>query len=155
LPPLRQRKEDLPALIDYFVNKAKKNLGYEKVEMADEVIEFLMEYSYPGNIRELKNMIDRMIVLSDEGYIGVDSITPFQDKHENNSVEETLSTGYSLKDIRKEVEIKYIESILKKNQYNITKSAKELHISTRHLFNKIAEYGIKEPHEKGAEPHEK
>lgn len=144
IPPLRQRKEDLPELIRYFLNKVRISLGLEKITMDDEVSSFLMRYHYPGNIRELKNMIERMAVLSDDGKISADSISNLVYRSESGELEELFEGNRSLKDIRRGVESKYIQNALKKNLFNITKTAKELDISTRHLFNKISEYGIKE-----------
>ncbi|MDF2656006.1 MAG: zraR1 [Bacillota bacterium] len=144
IPPLRQRKEDLPELIRYFLNKVRLSLGIEKITMDDEVSAFLMRYHYPGNIRELKNMIERMAVLSDDGKISTDSISNLVYRSESGELEELLEGNRSLKDIRRGVESKYIQNALKKNLFNMTKTAKDLDISTRHLFNKISEYGIKE-----------
>jgi DNA-binding NtrC family response regulator len=94
-------------------------------------------------------MIDRMVVLSDNGHIGADSISGLPSIGESDELEGIFEGNYSLKDVRREVESKYIESVLKKNMYNITRSAKDLNISTRHLFNKISEYGIKDHSGKG------
>ena len=149
LPPLRQRKEDLPSLIQYFLEKAQTSLGLEKIEMDKEVMDFLLHYNYPGNIRELKNMIERIVVLSDNGKINRDSISNLIYRGESDNLEEIFEGNYSLKDIRREVESKFIQKALKKNLFNMTKTAKDLDISTRHLFNKISEYGIKDHTDKG------
>ncbi len=150
LPPLRKRKEDLPNLIQFFVEKAKQSLGIERIQIDPDVMKFLLNYEYPGNIRELKNMIERLVVLSDNGKINSDSIAGFLSSCDSEELEENFEGKSSLKDIRREVESKFIQKALKKNLFNMTKTAKELDISTRHLFNKIAEYGIKDYSEKGA-----
>ena len=150
IPTLRQRKEDLPSLIQFFMDKAQNSLGFEKIEVDDDVAKFLLHYNYPGNIRELKNMIERLVVLSDNGKINSDSISTLIAKSESEELEEFFEGNHSLKDIRREVESKYIQNALKKNLYNVTKTAKDLDISTRHLFNKISEYGIKDHSDKGA-----
>jgi DNA-binding NtrC family response regulator len=89
-------------------------------------------------------MIERMAVLSDDGKISTDSISNLVYRSESGELEELLEGNRSLKDIRRGVESKYIQNALKKNLFNMTKTAKDLDISTRHLFNKISEYGIKE-----------
>lgn len=151
VPPLRHRKEDLPELIRFFLKRAQNTLGFEKIEIDDDVRSFLLRYHYPGNIRELKNMIERMVVLSDNGRINGESISSLMFKNEpETNLDGKMEGNLSLKDVRREVESKYIESVLKKNLYNITKTARDLDISTRHLFNKISEYGIKEHSDKGA-----
>ena len=122
----------------------------KNVEIDKSVMDYLLQYRYPGNVRELKNIIDRMIVLSDNGRIQADSISNLININESDDLGDIFEANYSLKDIRREIESKYIENVLRKNLYNITKSAKDLDISTRHLFNKILEYGIKDHSDKGA-----
>lgn len=150
VPPLRHRKEDLPDLIRYFAEKAQSALSLESVEIDKEVIDFLLDYHYPGNVRELKNIIERMVVLSDDGRIKADSIPNLLYKNDSDDLKALFEARYSLKDLRREVESRYIENVLKRNLYNIAKSAKDLDISTRHLFNKISEYGIRDHSDKGA-----
>ena len=150
VPPLRHRKEDLPDLIRHFAEKAQNALGLESIEIDREVMDFLLDYRYPGNVRELKNIIERMIVLSDDGRIKTDSIPNILYKNDSDDLKVLFEAHYSLKELRREVESQYIENVLKQNLYNITKSAKDLDISIRHLFNKISEYGIKDHFDKGA-----
>lgn len=150
VPPLRQRKEDLPEFIDFFLRKAQLSLGLEEIEIHPEVMNTLLNYHYPGNIRELKNMIERLTVLSDHGKITAESVTHLMLSPSPSGWDGFVGGEYSLKELRNEVESKYIEELLKKNKYNITKTAKELEISTRHLFNKISAYGIKDHSAKGA-----
>jgi len=95
-------------------------------------------------------MIERLVVLSDNGKINPDSISTLISKSEAEELEGLFDGNFSLKDVRREVESKYIQNALKKNMYNITRTAKDLDISTRHLFNKISEYGIKDHSDKGA-----
>ncbi len=66
LPPLRTRREDIPLLINHFFKRAKAKHGFEKLTVSREVISYLTNYSFPGNVRELENLIERMVVLSDE-----------------------------------------------------------------------------------------
>lgn len=150
IPPLRQRKEDLPNLIQHFLEKVQTSLGFDQIKMDHEVMDFLLHYNYPGNIRELKNIIERIVVLSDNGKISKDSIANLIYRGESDDLDGLFDGNFSLKDVRREVESKFIQKALKKNLFNITKTAKELDISTRHLFNKISEYGIKDHSDKGA-----
>lgn len=150
IPPLRHRKEDLPNLIRYFVEKMQGAFGLEHVEIDKEVNDFLLNYSYPGNIRELINIIERMFVMSDEGHIKADILPNILYKNDSNDLKGLFEAHYSLREVRKEVEAKYIESILKTNMFNIDKSAEDLDISRRLLFYKISEYNIKGHFNKGA-----
>jgi len=150
IPPLRHRKEDLPNLIRYFVEKMQGAFGLEHVEIDEEVNDFLLDYSYPGNVRELINIIERMFVMSDEGRIKADIIPNILYKKDSKDLKGLFEAHYSLKDVRREAEAKYIENILKTNMFNINKSAKDLDISRRLLFYKISEYNIKGHFNKGA-----
>ena len=71
IPPLRDRREDLPHLIDFFFSKIESELKKRVIEIEDGVKEFLLNYNYPGNIRELKNIIERLVVLSEGGIVKV------------------------------------------------------------------------------------
>lgn len=149
VPPLRHRKEDLPELIRYFVEKMQGALGLEHVEIDKEVNDFLLDYSYPGNVRELINVIERMFVMSDDGCIKTDIIPNILYRNDSDDLKGLFEAHYSLKDVRREVEAKYIVSILKSNLFNITKSANDLGISRRLLFYKMSEYNIKDHSNKG------
>lgn len=149
VPPLRERKEDLPNLIQYFLKKAQDSLGLEEIKVTNEAMDILKNYNYPGNIRELKNIIERMVVLSDDGIIKAESLSDLRTEEEFESWDELLKGKYSLRELRKEVESKYIGSLLKKNMHNISKTAQDLDISTRQLFNKMTEYGMKSESVKG------
>lgn len=144
IPPLRHRREDLPDLIEHFLNQAKKALELEEVIISPEIMETLLNYRYPGNIRELKNIVERMVVLSDNGRVKPESLYNLVGKNEPEDWDMLLEGHYSLRGLRREVESKYISNLLKKNMNSISKTAKELDISTRQLFNKITEYGIKD-----------
>lgn len=117
IPPLRNRREDIPGLIEYFLEKIqieqKKKISY----IDESTMDYLLNYDYPGNIRELKNILERLVALS-----------------ENEMV--------SLKMARSEFEKRYIERILECTSNNVTKAAKILEITTRQLWNKISEYKI-------------
>ena len=149
VPPLRHRKEDLPELIRYFMEQSQRTLGLEKIELDKEVNDFLLNYSYPGNVRELKNMIERMFVMSDDGCIKADILPNLLFKNDSDDLKGLFEAHYSLKDVRREVEAKYIENVLKRNFFNITRSAKDLDISRRLLFYKISEYSIKDHYNRG------
>lgn len=145
IPPLRARKEDLDSFISYFFKKfaQETNIKLRKIEPA--VKELLSKYDYPGNLRELKNIIERLVVLSPDGVIRKEYL-PIEFKKENPQLGQKLDSSSSLKSLkkaRKEFEAKYIKNALAKNEGNITQTAKKLDISRRHLTNKVKEYGLK------------
>lgn len=146
LPSLKERKEDLPMLIDFFLKKssAKYNKKIEKVE--DDVMNHLLSYEYKGNIRELKNILDRLVVLSENGIIRKEfvsaNVQPSVEPDCGNFIK--LKDIKPLKEIKQEAEANYIKKVLERFNGNITKSAEYLEISRRQLFNKIVEYNVKE-----------
>ncbi|CAH2214530.1 sigma-54-dependent transcriptional regulator [Tepidibacter aestuarii] len=140
IPPLRDRKEDLPILIDFFLEKSKVELKKNVNKIEKGVMDFLLSYDYPGNIRELKNIVERLVVLSENGIIREIDIPKYKIKKKEVQTKEDIKT---LKDIRKEAEKKYIEQVLEKCEYNNTQAAKIMDISRRQLFNKLTEYNLK------------
>ncbi|HAQ39534.1 MAG TPA: sigma-54-dependent Fis family transcriptional regulator [Clostridiales bacterium] len=138
VPPLRERKEDIPILIDFFLEQLQKETKKKIIKLEDGLIDLLVVYDYPGNIRELKNIIERLVVLSDDGIIKKEDLPDLKIfNHEGN---EDIK---SLKDVRQIAEIKYIKYILGKCGGNVTEAAKMMDISRRQLFNKLVDYGIK------------
>ena len=126
-------------LINHFIKEISYDTKKEITKIEDKALEFLLKYDYPGNIRELKNIIERLIVLSENGII------KYSDLPELNSEikdEFSFNSNLSLKEYRSLKEKEFIEFILKKNNYNMTKTAEALKISRRQLFNKITEYKI-------------
>ncbi|MGI6732635.1 MAG: sigma-54-dependent transcriptional regulator [Anaerovoracaceae bacterium] len=142
IPPLRERKEDLPLLIDYFFKRSQSEMKKTINHIDSTVMDDLLSYHYPGNIRELKNMIERMVVLSEDGVIQKDSFpVPITAGNDVKSMV-PLKEEKGLREMRKEAETIYIENILKKYNYDMNKSAEVLGITRRQLLNKITEYGI-------------
>ena len=140
IPPLRDRREDLPALIDFFIRKTETDQKKKVVRVEDEVMDFLLSYNYPGNIRELKNVIERMITLSRDGVITIkDMLMPIDCKPSNQG---SQIREKSLKKARDSFERNFIQEALTANKGNVTKTSEELKISTRQLWNKISQYKI-------------
>ncbi len=140
IPPLRERKEDLQMLMDFFLERSKKTFNKEISEIEKGVMAFLLSYEYPGNIRELKNIIERLVVLSEDGRILTKDLPECKEPYIDD---ENLEIIKPLKEMRKEVEAEYIEKVLEMCDENISEAARKLCISRRQLFNKISEYGLK------------
>jgi DNA-binding NtrC family response regulator len=135
IPPLRERKEDIPQLVDHFIEELFNEMKQPYRGMDEEVYELLMSYDYPGNVRELKNIIERLAVLSNKGWISKDDVQLRPKK--------TPIKNVSLKDYRSSLEKEYIQEKLEENKYNMTQTAEKLGISRRQLFNKVTEYNLK------------
>jgi len=136
IPPLREHKEDIHSLASNFIAIASKQMKKEIHTIVPEVWEYLNQYDYPGNIREFKNIIERLVVFSENGVISKDDLL----------IHEVPATDYegdqTLKAFRSAIEKKYIETVLVKNNFSMTKTAKVLGITRRQLQNKVNEYEI-------------
>lgn len=144
LPSLRERKEDLPMLIDFFLKKSAVKYNKEIFQIDDKVMKQLLEYEYKGNIRELKNILDKLVILSEQGHIKYEFYKDKTYVKEESSNLLNTEDIKPLKEIKREAEAEYIKKVLDILNGNITKSAEYLDISRRQLFNKIVEYKVKE-----------
>ncbi|MEO0275563.1 MAG: sigma-54 dependent transcriptional regulator [candidate division WOR-3 bacterium] len=144
LPPLRERKEDILLLANYFLEKFKRAFNKKDLYFSEEVKKFFLEYSWPGNVRELENAIERASILADKE-ITLDS---FQFPFREAKLKEVLSLpkGVSLKEavesITKKVERYLIEDTLKETKGDKKKAAKILKISRKTLYKKLKELKI-------------
>lgn len=147
IPPLRNRHEDMDCLIQYFLIKSQDENNIKINHIDSEAKKFLYNYSYPGNIRELKSIIDRMVVLSVNGTITKDGIPILRisrdDKNKNPNSDLNFNKVLTFKEFKSEWEAKYIKWVLDKTNGNVAEASRQLDISSRQLFNKINEYGIK------------
>jgi DNA-binding NtrC family response regulator len=134
IPPLRERKEDLEDLIEIFIKDMSNDMKKKITHIEPEVMDYLIDHEYPGNIRELKNIIERLVALAENGIVSFSNIMVKRKKAE--------SGNSTLKEIRSVAEKEHIESILLKTGFSMTKASNLLGISRRQLFNKIKEYEI-------------
>ncbi|MFT9597517.1 sigma-54-dependent transcriptional regulator [Mesobacillus sp.] len=137
IPPLRERKGDLPALIEHFIGKTKDPSKL----LSSEAFAALEDYDFPGNVRELSHLIERGVLLSKGSMIAAeDLLLPHAGKTTITQTEVQLTPLCSLE----EVEKVHIENALKQMKWNKTKAADVLGISVRNLYRKIDQYGLKE-----------
>jgi transcriptional regulator with PAS, ATPase and Fis domain len=140
LPPLRQRREDIPLLARYFANKFSAQADKPSPELSNEFIRGLVNHEWPGNIRELANFIQRVVTLSDSNVIDSTWLSPelfHTSLSPKTDVVHTLS-GRSLR----EVERHLLEQTLEATQGNRTRAAEVLGVSLRTIRNRIREYGL-------------
>ena len=131
VPPLKERKEDIPLIVKHLTGKYNKILNKKVKKVSAKAMELLLDYNYPGNIRELENIIERSMIMAKDEII--------DEKYFNFiSKEEYIEKKGTLKETEKELIIKY----LIQNKGNRTKTAEILGISRRSLQNKIKEYQI-------------
>ena len=133
IPPLRERKEDIPKLVDYFINLYCTSMSRNIIPIDQAALKRIEQYDFPGNVRELENMIERAIVVGNEKQIRLKDL-PFEKEITSNSFE-------SLDDLEK----KYIQQVLNKYDWNISRCAKILKVDRVTLYNKIKKYKLKSP----------
>lgn len=138
VPPLRERKEDIPTLIKYFIYQYNKSFGRDIKSIDETSIKKLLNYNFPGNIRELRNIIESACIMSEEKNNIV--IDPINNDTNNINVELKEFKNISLQSYLESIEKSIIEKILIKNDYNISKSSKELQVSRQNLQYKIKKY---------------
>jgi len=142
IPPLRERKADIAPLATHFLKEFNLKLNKKIKGFSEEVLKVFTSYNWPGNIRELKNLVERLVVMADSELIEILDL-PLE-LMTNSGAVGLMNNGKELrllKDIVDDVEREYIFKCLKKNNYNQTKTAKELGIHRNTLINKMKEDG--------------
>jgi two-component system response regulator AtoC len=145
IPPLRERKEDIPLLIHHFINKYSNSMNKNIIGITPKALDALMNYKWYGNVRELENTIERAIVLTDQENIELENL-PFeiQNFQEQSQIAPLAEEDYSIKKASRILEMNLIKKALNKTKGNHTHAARLLELSHRALLYKIKEYGIVE-----------
>lgn len=135
LPALKERREDIPLLIDYFMNKTSKHLNKRKVEIPPPYMERLMNYHWPGNIRELENIVE--LIINAESVEIINNINHHSSKEvRDKAKEETMVFNLEI------VEKNHIKEVLNKFDGNVSSAAKALGIGRNTLYRKIEKYSL-------------
>ena len=135
IPPLRDRRDDIPILAHFFLKKFATAMNKPIKNIAPDAMDFIVNYEWPGNVRELENAIERAVVVGKCDKITVENL-PF---HVSSNQITSDSDDKSLAAVEK----KYILQILNENNWNISRSAVQLHIDRVTLYNKINKYGLR------------
>ncbi len=151
LPPLRERREDIPALLQHFLDKFNAKLRRQVREVAPEAVSRLMRYAWPGNIRELENMMERVILLLESDVVGLEDLPqPIRGDGEAPARSASVALprqGESLREVvrvhAEELERDLIVKALDANGWNVTHTAQRLGISRKGLQIKMKEYGLR------------
>ena len=136
IPPLRNRKEDIPMLIDYFLEEYNFKLGKNILGFDDKTMDIMINYNWAGNVRELKNIIERICIFQEEEVISVNDLP--KDLIEESNI---INNDFSPLEISEQ---KTILNTLDENNWNISKSAEILKISRSTLRRKMEKYGLEE-----------
>lgn len=138
VPPLRERKDDIPILVEYFLDSLAEEYGKPPRKILTEALKYLLSYDWPGNVRELKNVIERLVIMTPSNIIDAKNLfIPVE--HEGSDYFQYKT----LKDARDAFEKDYITKKLEENNWNISRTAEILDVERSNLHRKIKAYEIK------------
>ena len=139
VPPLRNRREDIPALVRHFLRVHTEEEGMKLKEITDGALEVLARHDWPGNIRELRNQVERLTIMVPKPTIETADVVPFMPGGADGVSQKVsgVNNYESLKDARYAFEREYITNRLRNNEWNVSKTADDLKIERSHLHRKI------------------
>jgi len=145
LPPLRERKEDVPALVEFFLTKHSKLLGLPRPAVSPRTIRLMQDYAWPGNIRELENVVKKLVAVGDEmvGLSDLDPVSSMGGGGANPS--ERISLKEAARAASRRAERELIQRVLTRVRWNRKRAAEELQISYKALLYKLKQVGLDEP----------
>lgn len=142
VPPLRDRKEDVPVLARYFLNDFSAEYGKKTRELSDGALEILVRYPWPGNVRELKNLVERLVIVCPQARIEPHHLPPELFRGVAESPQHPYST---LHEARSAYEREFILRKLQEHRWNMTQTASALGLERSHLYRKMKSLGIAAP----------
>ncbi len=142
VPPLRERQEDIPLLVNHFIEKYNKRLGINVEGVSTEAMHRLMEYQWRGNVRELENVIERSMVLTENKTIGPECLPSSMERTAGAPLHQAASDTLSIKKASKALERDLIARALRQTRGNRTQAAQILEVSLPALLYKMKEYKI-------------
>jgi two-component system, NtrC family, nitrogen regulation response regulator NtrX len=142
VPPLRDRRDDVPLLVDHFVALYCAENGKRRMSVSGQALAYFFSYDWPGNVRELRNMVERLVIMTPGDVIGPEHLpAPLRPKDALDGA----PRDRSLKEARDGFERAYILAELRAHDWNMTRTAERLGIERSHLYRKIKAYGIAPP----------
>jgi DNA-binding NtrC family response regulator len=142
LPPLRERREDIPALVRHFAAMIAAQNGWKPLSFTDEALQVLSAMPWPGNIRELRNAVERIALFSEQPDVDSDLVSQVLGGSQNHSGAPSSSRGGTLAQQMEEHERAAILAAIQRNRHHITNTAKELGLERSHLYKKCQQLGI-------------
>ncbi len=142
VPALRERREDIPRLIDHFLGQFTGHDGKPPKTTEKPALDRLTDHSWPGNVRELRNLVERLSIMVQGDTIGVGDLPPPMRNENTGNLRAVVDPEASLRDAREAFEKKFIESRLKAFGGNVSQTAKALGVERSHLHRKLKAFGI-------------
>ena len=141
LPPLRDRREDIPSLVEHFAAQVSAQNGWKPVPFTDEALAALQGHTWPGNVRELRNMVERLMLLASDGKVDLATVRlalPQGSSITGSAIPESGSLVERVQGFERET----LLAELKRNHYNVTSAAKALHLERSHFYKKAEQLGV-------------
>jgi DNA-binding NtrC family response regulator len=141
LPPLRERREDIPSLLEHFAAQVNAQNGWKPVPFTDEALAALQVHTWPGNVRELRNMVERLMLLASDGKVDLATVRlalPQGTSSTGSAIPESGSLAERVQGFEREL----LLAELKRNHYNVTSAAKALHLERSHFYKKAEQLGV-------------
>jgi two-component system, NtrC family, nitrogen regulation response regulator NtrX len=145
VPPLRERKEDIPLLVEFFMNQ----LGDEDISVSgsnfeEDALEELKNMKWSGNVRELQNVVERLVLLAPDKTITVKDIHKFvtQNRQDEEALDELIKNNSTFQSFKEEAERLFLLKKLRENDWNISQTAEAIDIQRSHIYNKMKKYDI-------------
>jgi len=146
VPPLRQRPEDIPLLVEHFIKLFAGENAKRPKTLSVEALAYFLSYDWPGNVRELRNMVERLVIMTPTDVIGPESLPPpLRPRETAPASPEESQREKTLKEAREAFERAYILGELRAHDWNMTRTAEKLGIERSHLYRKLKAYDITPP----------
>ncbi|HLP48691.1 MAG TPA: sigma-54 dependent transcriptional regulator, partial [Candidatus Kapabacteria bacterium] len=152
-PALRERKEDIPQLVEHFITYFSEENNLKRKKFSEKVIQLFQQYEWKGNVRELRNLVERLLIMC-EGKLITENDLPEGMRNSEKKQSFSLSEMRLWKDFKAYSEKYFIEEKLKQYNYNIAKTAREIDLPRSNLYKKIEANGIIMPENSESEPDE-
>jgi DNA-binding NtrC family response regulator len=148
IPPLRQRKEDIPFLAKHFVKQISGEIGKRVDGISPQALKVIDQYDWPGNVRELENTLRRTIIFMEGDMIEPEDLRLSEESRQKSQAEEDfivnlVANKMSLQDAKEHLEKLFISRILEENHWNIPKAAEDLGLQRTYLYKKIQDYNLR------------
>jgi DNA-binding NtrC family response regulator len=141
VPPLRDRREDIAVLAEAFVEEICRKNGFPKKRLAPSTIQRLLALPWSGNVRELRNTVERLVIMSGESEISPDALE-FAEVSQVSKPGPAWSTEGTFQEFKERCEAAFIQQRLEENEWNVSRTAEILDIQRSHLYNKMKKYGL-------------
>jgi two-component system, NtrC family, nitrogen regulation response regulator NtrX len=142
VPPLRERREDIPLLAAAFAADICQRNGMAQKTFSDEALHKLQAMEWSGNVRELRNIVERLVIMTPKNVIGADAIESGAPGRSTNELDQIVTVGGTFQEFKDRAEAAFIRKQLELHGWNISHTAEALDIQRSHLYNKMKKYGL-------------